>query len=161
AVPALPGCRPWPFRVLQSVFGDRVEHAIDDTRQRHALLARGAGRCTVRGPVARGSRGAQPFQRRPVARPLVHAEAPRALRAARVGAAELRLEAAAAAMQDDVESGVAQALGGAERRLERGVAVMHDVNVAAGGGRALLLLAQQIEHALDAERESAGRRILA
>jgi hypothetical protein len=87
------------------------------------------------------------------------------LRAGGIGTLHLRLEAAAAAVEDHVEAGAAQAFGGAEgRRLcqfSPGARHTRRARHAPPARLVAVLFLQQRDQALDAHGETAGRRRLA
>ena len=59
-------------------------------------------------------------------------------------------------MQDDVEPGIAQALRRPKRQSPSGLALMHHINGAGGRRDRFALVAQQLDQALDSNREAAG-----
>ena len=73
---------------------------------------------------------------------------------ARIGALQLGLETAAAAVMNDREPAIPQLLGDFERQAIRCLALMNEINIQRLGLRALLRRAQQGDQALDPKREA-------
>ena len=106
----------------------------------------------------RPRRFAQPLDGGLTGAHLVFAEHHRREGAAGIGSLELRFEATAAAVQDDIQAGIAKPLGRLECGLEHALALVHDVDVAAAGVQVDGLRAHALEHAFDTDPETAGRR---